>query len=90
MENHINKLSCRNLSLIGKAIILNILILAKTAYLSNAFGIPNEILTQLQKKIFQYIWQDQKKEPIARKTLFLPKNRGGINIKEPDTHNKAM
>ena len=29
MENHIDKLSSRNLSLIGKAIILNTLILAK-------------------------------------------------------------
>ena len=90
MENHINKLYPRNLSLIGKDIILNTLILAKTIFLSNIFPIPKEILAQLHTKIYQYIWQDKKIEPIARKTLFLPKRGGGINIKEQDSHNIAM
>ena len=90
MENHINKLYPRNLSLIGKDIILNTLILAKTIFLSNIFPIPKEILAQLHTKIYQYIWQDKKIEPIARKTLFLPKKGGGINIKEQDSHNIAM
>ena len=40
MQNHINKLSPKELSLMSKAIILNTLILAKTAYLSNIFPIP--------------------------------------------------
>lgn len=90
MENHINKLASRNLSLQGKATILNTLILAKTAYLSNIFPIPQEILKQIHKKIFHYIWINKNNEPIARKTLFLPKKKGGINIKEPETHNLAM
>ena len=41
MENHINKLTPRRLSLYGKPILLNILILTKTAYLGNVFPIPN-------------------------------------------------
>ena len=36
--------SPRELSLMSKAIILNTLILAKTAYLSNIFPIPQDIL----------------------------------------------
>ena len=106
MQNHINKFYPRNLSLLGKgiilntlilaktaflsSIILNTLILAKTAFLSNVFPIPNKILTKLHKKIFWSIWQDKKTEPIATETLSLPQKRGGINIKEPDTHNIAM
>ena len=73
----------------GKAIILNTLTLAKTAYLSNVFPIPREILTQIHKQIFHYIWS-KNQELIARKTLFLPKNKGGITIKEPEVHNLAM
>ena len=54
-QNHINKLSPRELSLMGKAIILNTLILAKIAYLSNIFPIRQNILTQIHKQIFHYI-----------------------------------
>ena len=73
----------------GKAIIVNTLRLAKTAYLSNVFPIPQEILTQIHKQIFHCIWL-KNLEPIPRKTLFLPKNKGSIKIKEPEIHNLAM
>lgn len=90
MENHINKLAPRNLSLMGKATILNTLILVKIAYLSKSFPISQEILTQMHKKIFHYTWINKNNEPISRKALFLPKKKGDINIKEPEAHNLAM
>ena len=40
MENHIRKLTPRNLSLYGKTILINTLILAKTTFLSNILPIP--------------------------------------------------
>ena len=43
----------------------------------------------IQNKIFQYIWKN-KQEPIARKTIFLSKNLGGLNLLEPQAHNIAM
>ena len=98
MEKHIHKLSPRPLSLRGKTTLLNILILAKAACLSNVFPIPDEVLTKihiikyniLNTLIFKYMWQNKKVEPIARKTIFLPKPKGGLNIKEPKTHNLGM
>lgn len=90
MEKHIHKLSPRPLSLRGKATLLNTLILAKAACLSNVFPIPDEVLPKIHKIIFQYLWQNKKVEPIARKTIFLPKPKGGLNIKEPKTHNLGM
>ena len=90
MEKHIHKLSPRPLSLRGKTTLLNILILAKAACLSNVFPIPDEVLTKIHRIIFQYLWQTKKVEPIARKTIFLPKPKGGLNIKEPKTHNLGM
>ena len=74
MQNHINKLSPRELSLTGKAKILNTLILAKTAYLSNIFPIPQDILTQIHKQIFHYIWP-KNQESIARKHSFYQKTK---------------
>ena len=68
MEKHIRKLSSRHLSLNGRAILLNTLILAKSVYLSNVFPIPDKILTKIHKINFQYLWQNKNIEPIARKT----------------------
>ena len=68
MEKHIRKLSSRYLSLNGRAILLNTLILAKSVYLSNVFPIPDKILTKIHKIKFQYLWQNKNIEPIARKT----------------------
>ena len=90
MENHIQKLMPRQLSLNGKSIIINTLILAKTTFLSNVFPIPEKIIQKIHTNIFQYLWQNKTPEPIARKTLFLPKDKGGLNIKEPEAHNLAM
>ena len=43
----------------------------------------------IQNKIFQYIWKN-KQEPIARKTIFLSKNLGDLNLLETQAHNIAM
>ena len=63
MEKHINKLSTTILSLYGKTIIINTLILSRTSFLSNVFSIDIKTTLQIHKKIFQYIWQN-KQEPI--------------------------
>ena len=68
----------------------NTLILAKSAYLSNVFAVPDEIINKIHKIIFQHLWQNQKVEPIAKKATFLPKQKGRLNVKEPNIHNFAM
>ena len=75
MENHINKLTPRRLSFYGKPILLNILILTKTAYLGNVFPISNQILTQIHKKTFNDLCQNKNLEPIVRKTSCCKKKR---------------
>ena len=49
MENHINKLTPRILSLQGKVILLNTLILSKTSYLSNIFPSDPNTTSKTQK-----------------------------------------
>ena len=80
-------MSQRQLSLYGKSILINTLILTKTTFLSNIFPIPEKIIQKIHKIIFQYLWQNKTSEPIARKTLFLPRSKGGLNIKQSETHN---
>ena len=81
MENHINKLSQRHLSLKRNTIILNTLILAKTAYLSNVFPIPQNILPQIHNNIFKYIWPNKKQEPTARKHSSSKKKKEELTLK---------
>ena len=64
--------------------------MAKTTFLSNVLPIPEQVIQKIHKHIFQYLWHNKKQEPIARKTLFLPKNKGGLNLKEIEAHNYAM
>ena len=59
-------------------------------FLSNLFLIPKQIEKKLHKLIFKYICFCETIEPISRKTLYLPKERGGLGILHPNFHNIAM
>ena len=59
MENHIQKMSTRQLSLYGKTVLINTLILAKTTFLINVFPIPEQIIKKIHTNIFQYLWQNK-------------------------------
>ena len=61
MEKHINKLSPRILTLYGKTILINTLILSKASYLSNVFPVDAEIAHKINNKIFKYLWNNKVK-----------------------------
>ena len=84
------QLSRRYLSLRGNAILLNSLILSKVTFLNNVFPITTTLQRGIENIIFKHIWQFHKTEPIARKTLFLPKHQGGIGLIHPQYHSLAM
>ena len=58
--------------------------------LSNVFSISTTLQQKIESIIFKHIWQFHKTEPIARKTLFLPKHQGGIGLIHPQYHSLAM
>ena len=66
MEKHINIVSTRTLSLYGKTILINTLILSKASHLSNVFRINTDKANKINK-----IWSNKPVEPIARKTIHL-------------------
>ena len=71
-------------------ILLNTVILSKATFLSNIFPIPDQVLKQIETKILKHILQFSKKDPRARKTIFLPKTQGGVGQIEPKNHRAAM
>ena len=89
IKKQIQQLSRRHLSLRGKAIFLNSLILFKVTS-SNVFPITTTIQQKFEIINFKLLWQFPKTEPIARKTLFLLKHRGGTGLIHPEHHSLAM
>ena len=90
MEKHINMLSPRILSLYGKTVLINTLIVSKISYISNVSPMDAEITNKIHNKIFTYLWKNKKTEPIAIKTIHLKQKSGGLNLVEPEVHNYAM
>ena len=65
IEKQTQQLLRRHLSLRGKPILLNSLILSKVTFLSNVFPIPTTLQQKIENAIFKHIWQFHKTEPIA-------------------------
>ena len=80
MEECAKTQSQRNISLKGKTIVMNTLILSKLWFITNVFPIPKDLIPEINKIIFVYLWKGSASEPIARETLFLPRDRGGLGI----------
>ena len=90
MENNVKIQNQRHLSLKGKTIIINIILLSKLWYVCSVFPIPRDLLSEINKIIFKILWNNKKPEPIARETLFLPRERGGLGILVPSIESQAL
>ena len=90
MENNFKIQNQRHLSLKGKTIIINTILLSKLWYVSSVFPIPKDLLSEMNKIIFKYLWNNKNPEPIARETHFLPKERGGLGILVPSIQIQAL
>ena len=79
----------RKLTILQKAVVINCKILAKTWYLSHVYPIPTEYAKRIQKSVFKYLWNGNY-EPINRRTMYLPKCRGGCGILDIVYKTKAL
>lgn len=93
MEDAISKsvgqLYDRKLSIFQKSIILNAKVLSKCWYVSHVFPLPQDIAKRINKCIFKYLWNGNY-QPINRKTLYLPRWRGGCGIVDVLCKSKAI
>ena len=85
VENRIQELKYRQLSLRGKVYILNSMILSKVVHLSTVIPMPPEVWCDkdghgLKQLIFRYLWDNANPEPIQREIIFLPKEKGGLGL----------
>ena len=79
IQNCFNMWNTRKLSFDQKSEIINLFAMSKTIYLLSFLCIPKEIIKKLEKLIFEYFWNKQH-ESVNRRTVILPKTKGGFNL----------
>ena len=68
----------RDLTIFGKITNIKTLALSKLTFVAQNLIIPDSIIKQINKNIFQFIWG--KKYFIVRKLMYKPINEGGANM----------
>ena len=81
MKTVINIWSARKLSLKGKVLIIKTLLLPQINYLLASIYTPNNILVEIDKLLFQFLWN--KKTPKVKKSCIISNYRDG-GLKMPD------
>ena len=77
-------------SLKGKTLIINTILLSKLWYVCTVFPLPKDLLQEINKIIYTFLWNNKNPEPVARETLFLPRERGGLGILVPSIESQAL
>ena len=79
IKSTLNRWKYRDLTLNGKAIIVNTLCGAGLNYLGSVIHCPKDQVQQIEKIIWNYYWSG-KKDKIKRNTITGPKEKGGTGI----------
>ena len=69
----------RSLSMVAKSLIINVLGVSKLLYLSRVLITPKWVIDRFNSIVWNFLW-GSKIEPVARKTLHCPIDKGGLGI----------
>lgn len=86
MNNLLKLWSCRNLSLKGKIIVLNTIIIPIFIYPATIMGIDDKTLLEIDKTLFDFIWS-KRKPKIAKPVIQQQYEKGGL--KAPNILNRV-
>ena len=70
----------RNLSIFGRAQIINALIISQVVHKSRIYTPPNNVMKEINSLIYSFIWHPNTIEGMARKKLIADRDKGGINL----------
>ena len=77
------------LSLRGKKLVINQILLSKLWYIWQIYAIPKYIKKQIEKTIHDFLWEGKKIRP-PRHLVQLPIGRGGLGVLDIDTQLNAL
>ena len=78
-EKSVNLWKSRSLSLIGKAMIINIIGLSKFFYLASILLLPDWVVRRVNQIIWPFLW-GSRLETVARNTCFCRVEEGGLGL----------
>lgn len=86
LKVYIQQSKARDLSLKGRTLVLNTLVLSRVWYLATVISPPAHLVNPLIRLLIDFLWQLSKKEnkcidPIQRLVVYQPLSRGGLNLK---------
>jgi len=81
--------SQRQLSLRGRATVMNTLILTKNWYLLRIFNPTLTFLKKVRQLMYQYVWQN-KRSLVAFDQLCLPIAKGGLGLIHPEKQHMVL
>ena len=79
LEKALNLWRSRSLSLLGKALIINVLGFSKLLYLAKVLLVPLWVFIQINSIVWPFLW-GCRMETVARNTCYLKVKNGGINL----------
>ena len=95
MQEYLSNSRSRLLSLKGRVLVLNTVVLARIWYMATVITPLKEEKNAMIRLIFDFLWQiglqeNRCKDPIKRNMVYQPRDKGGLNLKNMDLQIKAL
>ena len=79
MKNCIKIWKSRDLTLIGKVLVIKTLLLSQIGFLTESLIIPEKIVKEIESLFWSFLW-NSKQALVSRNTMCLNKELGGVNM----------
>ena len=88
VQKMINLWKLRGLSLFGKVTIIKSFLIPKLLYVSSIIETPPEIIKQMERMIYKFLWKGPDK--VTRLSVINTLENGGLNLTDLELHIKAL
>ena len=88
MEEVLEQVAKRNLTLFGKVCIVKTLAISKIVYVSMCLTVPEKIIKEIDQRILKFLWG--KRDRIKRKSIVNKLEDGGLNMIDLRSHISAI
>ena len=78
-EKNLERWSARKLMIKGKSLIIKTFAIANLMFLASLFPVPVQVTERITRAMFHFLWSG-KNERVARETLYLPFEKGGLAV----------
>ena len=79
IKNCIQVWKTRDLTYVGKVLVIKTLILSQIGFLAESLNVPNLVVKEIESLLWYFLW-DGKQPLVSRNTMYLDKDEGGVNM----------